>query len=299
MREHRRQRRKAHAHSRCQAVDDGSPAGKPGGRRQCLCEPRRLRAGRQRGSSRSSRRPRPGTSAPSTSTTGGVPKLDLKTATIGFAQSEKEANPFRIAETQSIKDEAAKLGIKLLTTNAQSDLNKEISDIKGMIDQGAQALIISPLNSEGLDPALDYAKEKKVPIMTIDRFLTTKAACKDYIGWVGSDFVEQGKRASDAMIAATGDTCKLAILLGAAGVNVTNDREQGFEDEMAAKASKMKVVAKQTARLRAGEGPDGHRAAHPGQPRDQLHLRPQRRDGARAPSPRSRTPASNRATSRS
>ena len=43
----------------------------------------------------------------------GVPKLDLKTATIGFAQSEKEANPFRIAETQSIKDEAAKRGVKL------------------------------------------------------------------------------------------------------------------------------------------------------------------------------------------
>ncbi|MBA2756302.1 MAG: LacI family transcriptional regulator, partial [Chloroflexi bacterium] len=77
--------------------------------------------------------------------TAGVPKLDLKNATVGFAQSEKEANPFRIAETQSIKDEATKLGIKLITTNAESDLNKEISDIKGMIDQGAQALIISPL----------------------------------------------------------------------------------------------------------------------------------------------------------
>lgn len=67
---------------------------------------------------------------------GGVDKLDLKAVTVGFAQSEKEANPFRIAETQSIKDEAAKLGIKLLTTNAESDLNKEISDIKSMIDQG-------------------------------------------------------------------------------------------------------------------------------------------------------------------
>ena len=40
----------------------------------------------------------------------GVPKLDLKTATVGFAQSEKEANPFRIAETQSIKDEAEARG---------------------------------------------------------------------------------------------------------------------------------------------------------------------------------------------
>ena len=74
-----------------------------------------------------------------------------------------------------------------------------------MIDQGAQVLIISPLNSEGLDPALDYAKSKNVPIMTIDRFLTTKTACTDYIGWVGSDFVDQGQRAFDALSAATGD----------------------------------------------------------------------------------------------
>src|SRR4051794_8961538 len=185
---------------------------------------------------------------------GGVPKLDLKTTTVGFAQSEKEANPFRIAETQSIKDEAAKLGIKLLTTNAESDLNKEISDIKGMIDQGAKVLIISPLNSEGLDPALDYAKQKQVPIMTIDRFLTTKTACTDYIGWVGSDFVQQGRRAFDALSKATNDSCNLAVLLGAAGVNVTNDREQGFEDQMTAKSSKMKVIAKQAADYERAKG---------------------------------------------
>ncbi|MGL5850699.1 MAG: hypothetical protein ACRCZD_07955, partial [Phycicoccus sp.] len=29
----------------------------------------------------------------------GYPKIDLKTATVGFSQSEKEGNPFRIAET--------------------------------------------------------------------------------------------------------------------------------------------------------------------------------------------------------
>jgi ribose transport system substrate-binding protein len=185
----------------------------------------------------------------------GVPKLDLTDATIGFAQSEKEANPFRIAETQSIRDEAARIGVgRLLTTNAESDLNKEISDIKSMIDQGAQALIISPLNSEGLDPALDYAKSKNVPIMTIDRFLTTKTPCVDYIGWVGSDFVIQGQRAFDALSEATGDECNLAVLLGAAGVNVTTDRQKGFEDQMAAKDSKINVVATQAADYERAKG---------------------------------------------
>ncbi|HYN95788.1 MAG TPA: ABC transporter substrate-binding protein [Pilimelia sp.] len=178
---------------------------------------------------------------------GGVPKLDLATATIGFAQSEKEANPFRITETESIRAEASKRGIKLITTNAQSDLNKEIADIQSMIAQGAKALIISPLNSEGLDPALKAAQDAKVPIMTIDRLLTTKTACKDYIGWIGSDFVEQGKRAADAMIKATGGKGDVAILLGASGVNVTVDRTKGFKDQLAAEKSALRVVAEQTA----------------------------------------------------
>jgi ribose transport system substrate-binding protein len=177
---------------------------------------------------------------------GGVPKLDLKGITVGFAQSEKEANPFRITETQSIKDEAAKRGIKLITTNAQSDLNKEIADIQGMIAQGAKALIISPLNSEGLDPALKAAQDAKVPVMTIDRLLTTKTACKDYLGWIGSDFVVQGQRAADALITATGDQGQVAILLGASGVNVTVDRTKGFKDQLTAKGSKLKIVAEQT-----------------------------------------------------
>ncbi|MFL6116248.1 MAG: substrate-binding domain-containing protein, partial [Catenulispora sp.] len=82
----------------------------------------------------------------------GGTKIDLKTAKVGFSQSEKEANPFRITETQSIKDEAKKLGISTLTaTNANSQFNKQISDVEQMIDSGVQLLIIAPLNSDGWD----------------------------------------------------------------------------------------------------------------------------------------------------
>ncbi len=178
---------------------------------------------------------------------GGFDQVDLATATIGFAQSEREANPFRIAETQSIRDEAEARGIDLIVTNAESDLNKEISDIQSMVDQGVDALIISPLNSEGLDPALDYAKENGVPIMTIDRLLTTKTACEDYIGWVGSDFVEQGRRAADAMVRETGGEGRLAILLGAPGVNVTTDRNDGFLERLEELDTNIEIVAQQAA----------------------------------------------------
>lgn len=184
----------------------------------------------------------------------GVEVIDLASATIGFAQSEKEANPFRIAETQSMKDEAERLGINLITTNANSDLNKEISDIKSMVDQGADALVISPLNSEGLDEALNYARDAGVPLFTIDRFLTSDVFCDTYMGWVGSDFVEQGRRAAQAMIDVSGGEGNLAILLGAAGVNVTDDRNAGFKEVLEAGGHNINLVAEQTANYVREEG---------------------------------------------
>ncbi len=185
---------------------------------------------------------------------GGVEHVDLLNGLVGFAQSEREANPFRIAETESIVAEAERLGVELITTNAESDLNKEISDIQSMVDQGADALIISPLNSEGLDPALTYAQEAGVPIMTIDRRLTTKTACTDYIGWVGSDFVEQGRRAADAMMRVTGDEGNVAILLGAPGVNVTTDRNDGFLEQLETAGSNLEIVAQQAANYERAMG---------------------------------------------
>ncbi|MFC4943925.1 ABC transporter substrate-binding protein [Pseudonocardia sp. GCM10023141] len=185
----------------------------------------------------------------------GYPKVDLKTAIVGFSQSEKEGNPFRIAETQSIKDEAAKLGIAadhLLLTNAQSDLNKQVSDIKSMLAQGAQLLIVAPLNSDGLQPALDAAKAKKVPVVTIDRKVTSPP-CSDYLTFIGSDFVSQGKRAADEMIRVTGGTGKVAILLGSSGNNVTTDRTQGFKDQLKTAAG-LSVVVEQTGDFERAKG---------------------------------------------
>jgi galactofuranose transport system substrate-binding protein len=178
----------------------------------------------------------------------GIGKIDFKTDTIGWAQSEKEANPFRIASTKSQVEAAKAKGWKLLTTNAQSNVQQENSDIKGMIDKGAKAIIFSPINSTGLGDAIAYAKSKKVAMIPVDRNITGITGCKDVGPQLGSDFVEQGRRAADAMIKATGGTANLAILLGASGVNVTDDRTAGFLDQLKAKnATGIKVIFQQTA----------------------------------------------------
>jgi len=186
----------------------------------------------------------------------GGTKVDLKTATIGFSQSEKEANPFRIAETQSIKDEAAKLGVPadhLKLTNADSKFDKQITDVSTLIDQGVQLLVIAPLNSDGWDSVFQKASAKKIPIVTIDRKINAKH-CTDYLTFIGSDFYEQGKRAAGKMAKAMNNTGTVAILLGAPGNNVTTLRTSGFKDEIAKVAPNIKIDFEQTGQFSREEG---------------------------------------------
>ncbi|WP_182905906.1 ABC transporter substrate-binding protein [Microbispora sp. H13382] len=184
----------------------------------------------------------------------GGTKFDLKTATVGFSQSEKEANPFRIAETKSIKDEAAKLGIAdLKVTNAQSQFSKQITDVQQLIAQGVKLLVIAPLNSDGWEPVLQQAAAKKIPIITVDRKINAKP-CSDYLTFIGSDFYEQGKRAADQMITALGGTGKVAILLGAPGNNVTTERTNGFKDRVKEKAPGIQISFEQTGEFAREKG---------------------------------------------
>lgn len=184
----------------------------------------------------------------------GAEKLDLKDAVVGFSQSEPDTAAFRAAETESIKAAAQEAGVKkLITTNANAELPKQIADIQDMLNQGAQFLIVAPVNSDGLDPALAAAKKARVPVLTIDRKVTNEP-CSDYVAFLGSDFYDQGQRAADELAAATDGEAQVAILLGSSGNNVTDERNAGFIDRVEEKYPDLQVIAEQTANFARDEG---------------------------------------------
>lgn len=183
----------------------------------------------------------------------GVDKVELDGSKVGFSQSEPDSASFRAAETQSLKDAAADAGADLVVTNANNKLPKQISDIENLLSQNIDILVIAPVNSDGLDSALKAAKDKKVPVVTIDRKVTNKS-CDDYLTFIGSDFVKQGERAADALAKATDSKAKVAVLLGPSGNNVTDGRQKGFKDQVKAEYPDIEIVAEQTANASRSEG---------------------------------------------
>ena len=51
---------------------------------------------------------------------------------------------------------------------ANNDAAKQITDIHTLIQEGAQALIVNPVDSAAIAPALDFAASKNVPVVSVD-----------------------------------------------------------------------------------------------------------------------------------
>ncbi len=134
-----------------------------------------------------------------------------------------------------------------------------------MIAQDVDAIIVAPLLEEGMDPALNAAKEAGVPVFLIDRE-TAGTPCEDYITFMGSDFLEQGKRAADIMAGLTNEKGKVAVLEGTPGASVTIDRTEGFEKQLK-KYPNMGDRCLPDRGIPQDQEPHGHGTAHTVQPR--------------------------------
>lgn len=128
-----------------------------------------------------------------------LPKLKEKpTYKVGFAQTESN-NPWRLAQTQSMKDEAAKRGWQLVYTDANSSAAKQVADVDSMIAQHVDVIFLSPREEKPLIPAVMKAKKAGIPLFLVDRSVDPNLAKagRDYISFIGSDFVDEGRRAAD------------------------------------------------------------------------------------------------------
>jgi galactofuranose transport system substrate-binding protein len=164
-----------------------------------------------------------------------VPPLEKKdTYTVGFSQVGSN-NPWRLAETKSMKDEADKRGYTLVQTDANEDTAKQIADVDSLIAQGVDILIFPPRESQALGPSVMKAKAAGIPVILIDRDVDHEIAKpgEDYVGFIGSDFVDQGRRAAEWLAKATGGEAKIIEIEGTTGSDPAIDRKKGFDDYLA------------------------------------------------------------------
>ena len=181
-----------------------------------------------------------------------IPKKDHYR--IGFSQ-EVNNSPWRIAETTSIEEEASAHGDTVIFTDANNSDSKQVSDIQSIIAQKPDVLLIAPLTEDGEVSAIKQARAACIPVILVDRDANHASVTpgKDYITFIGSDFIKQGQRVADWMINATNGKANIIELQGTTGSSPAINRTKGFNDEIASHPG-MKLIASQDANFDRATG---------------------------------------------
>ena len=182
------------------------------------------------------------------SSTGAAPASGAATDTLtmGFAQVGAESG-WRTANTKSIQESATEAGVDLKFSDAQQKQENQIKAIRSYIQQRVDVIAFSPVVESGWDTVLQEAKRAQIPVILTDRSVDSTDTSL-YETFLGSDFVAEGKKAGDWLVAQRqGNPAPVSIveLQGTTGAAPAIDRKEGFAEAIAASPN-LQVVASQT-----------------------------------------------------
>lgn len=147
---------------------------------------------------------------------------------LGYSQLGSESG-WRIGNSQSIVSAAQKAGVQLMFDNAEQKQEKQIKAIRSFIAYQVDAIALAPIVEDGWDNVLKEAKAAGIPVLLVDRNIKTEDESL-YAGFIGSDFLEEGKKAGTFLKKRMADEEKVNIveLTGTVDSTPMRQRSEGF-----------------------------------------------------------------------
>lgn len=123
---------------------------------------------------------------------------------------------------------AIEKGYELIVTAGEFDLGKQSAQIEDFITRRVDAIVVVPVDSRGIGPAIRKANAAGIPVFTSD----IAAQEGDVVCHIASDNVAGGRLAGEFIAKALGGKGTLAII-GQPTVTSVIDRVQGFREAVA------------------------------------------------------------------
>ncbi len=158
------------------------------------------------------------------------------------------SHPFFVCIKKHVEDEAQKLGVKVIATDAEDVSAKQMSIVEDFIAQGVEGVLMAPIGAEALTPAVEALNRAHIPVATVDR----KVAGGEILVHVGADNVEGGRAAARYILKKLGGKGAAIEIEGTPGASPAIDRKKGFEEVLA--ASSVKLLASQPADFYRAKG---------------------------------------------
>jgi simple sugar transport system substrate-binding protein len=145
---------------------------------------------------------------------------------IGVSQANL-SEPWRIAMCDDIKAEAAKHpDLRVIFADAADSAEKQIQDVRRLMDYGVDLLIISEIDSTALTPVVEQAY-RSIPVILLDRAVEGY----DYTLFIGPDNEQIGREAGRYVAELLGERGGSVLeIQGRSGSPPALDRSNGFRE---------------------------------------------------------------------
>lgn len=144
---------------------------------------------------------------------------------LGFSQLGSES-AWRLGNTKSVQDAAKRAGVRLMYENAEQKQENQIKAIRSFIAYQVDVIAFSPIVEDGWDNVLTEAKKAGIPVLITDRQINTSDDSL-YVGFVGSDFIEEGRKAGQFVAKRMADAKRVNIVEISGTVDSTPMRQRG------------------------------------------------------------------------
>jgi ribose transport system substrate-binding protein len=175
-----------------------------------------------------------------------------KQITVAFSQSDL-SNDWKETAQHDMEDHMRAAGYKLVSASADNDPAKQLSDIQNLLAQSPSVLVVSPIESVALAPAVQMANDAGVPMIVIDRKLSIPPGTGQYKVAIVQSHAASGKLLAEKTVELLkakygkpkGNVVRLA---GIPGASTVADARSGW-DEVMKNYPDIKVVASPNAQF--------------------------------------------------
>lgn len=171
---------------------------------------------------------------------------EVGNGSIGMAISTLN-NPFFVTLVEGAEAAAEAEGVELIVVDAGDDTAKQTSDVEDLISKNVSVLIVNPVDSDAIAPAVESAIAAGIKVISVDRVVNgVDIDCQ-----IASDNVAGAEMATEYLVELVGEGAVVAELEGVPGASATIDRGEGFHNVA---DEKLSVATSQTANFDRAEG---------------------------------------------
>lgn len=164
---------------------------------------------------------------------------------VGITQNNVGVDSYQTTYEQAFEEAAEKAdNVEAVVLDAGGDVARQIAQVKNLIQQQVDVIIIWPTDGRAVVPVVKRAQEAGIPVVVTNSNIA-EAGQPFIAAFSGPNNIQQGAYAAEMMCDQLGGKGQIVQITGQPGYTTAIERQKGFEDRLPEVCPDVKILDSQ------------------------------------------------------